>query len=196
MPQPSHLQTKGILPSNMLIEWHITRCMTFTKHRIRRHFARYLLASLLAGLILVPDHGSAQTFTGQVTVIDGDTLKMGRKRIRLFGVDAPESKQTCQTAAGKDWWCGTEASRAMRTLAHGKTASCHQQDIDRYGRIVAICEVGGRDIGEDLVEQGLAIAYRYFSRRYIPAEDRARQALRGMWSGRFQEPYEWRKGRR
>lgn len=157
---------------------------------------RCFFACLLVSLLFLPNHGIAQTLTGPVTVIDGDTLKMGSKRIRLFGIDAPEGRQTCQTARGQDWWCGTEASRAMRSLAHGKAAICHQQDIDRYGRIVAICMVNGRDIGEALVEQGLAIAYRYFSKRYVPAEDRARQARRGMWSGNFMEPYDWRRMQR
>lgn len=170
--------------------------MPLIRPHIHRQLARCLLVPLLAILLLVPGQGSAQSITGPVTVIDGDTLKMGTKRIRLFGIDAPESRQTCQTEAGKDWWCGTEASRAMRNLAHGKTATCHQQDIDRYGRIVAICEVDGLDIGEELVAQGLAIAYRYFSTRYVPAEDRARLTRRGMWTGHFQEPYEWRKSRR
>lgn len=129
-------------------------------------------------------------------MIDGDTLKMGRQRIRLFGIDAPESQQSCQTPQGQDWWCGSEASKAVRSMVSDRIVTCHQQDIDRYNRVVAICEVDGRDLGEELVEQGLAIAYRYFSRKYVPAEDRARRGRRGMWSGTFVEPYAWRKAQR
>lgn len=157
---------------------------------------RFLLAVVLSLSCLMPEPAAAEAITGRVSVVDGDTLKMGQTRIRLFGIDAPESRQACQTATGRDWWCGTEASQAMRALAQGRTATCHVQDIDRYGRAVAICEVDGRDVSEALVEQGLAIAYRYFSKKYVPAEDRARRAKRGMWEGTFVEPYQWRKVKR
>lgn len=58
--------------------------------------------------------------------------------------------------------------------------TCHQQDIDCYNRVVAICEADGRDVGGALVEQGLAIAYRYFGQRYVPAEIKAKRARRGI----------------
>ena len=63
-------------------------------------------------------------------MIDGDTLKMGRQRIRLFGIDAPESRQSCQTPQGQDWWCGSEASKAVRSMVSDQIVTCHQQDID------------------------------------------------------------------
>lgn len=166
-----------------------------------RSFARHypsgrILASLLVALVFAPNPGFTQTITGPVTVIDGDTLKMGSRRIRLFGIDAPESQQTCQTAQGQDWWCGTEASKAMRAMVDGKRITCHQQDIDRYNRMVAICEADGRDVGGALVEQGLAIAYRYFSQKYVPAETNAKRDGRGIWSGSFTDPYDWRRAQR
>lgn len=154
------------------------------------------LAGMFMGGAVDEATAQAKVLQGSVTVIDGDTLKMGRQHIRLFGIDAPENQQSCQTAQGHDWWCGSEASKAVRSMVSGQIVTCHQQDIDRYNRVVAICEVSGRDLGGELVEQGLAIAYRYFSRKYVPAEDRAKRARRGMWSGTFVEPYAWRKAQR
>lgn len=161
-----------------------------------RQSALIALMGLLSFGCVTSAQSQARILTGQATVVDGDTLKMGTQRIRLFGIDAPESRQTCRTAEGRDWWCGTEASKAMRALVEGKSVTCHQQDIDRYNRVVAICEAGGRDVGGELVEQGLAIAYRYFSRKYVPAENRAKRARRGMWSGTFADPYDWRRAQR
>lgn len=174
----------------------IAHIMTIFPSLTQRYSSARFLASLLLALLLASDPGFTQTITGPVAVIDGDTLKMGTRRIRLFGIDAPESRQTCQTARGTDWWCGTEASKAMRAIVEGKHVTCHQQDIDRYNRMVAICEADGRDIGGVLVEQGLAIAYRYFSQRYVPAETSAKRARRGIWSGSFIDPYDWRRAQR
>ena len=50
--------------------------------------------------------------TGKARIIDGDTLEVGGKRVRLHGIDAPEAKQTC-TAHGKTWHCGEEATFAL-----------------------------------------------------------------------------------
>ena len=126
-------------------------------------------------------------------MIDGDTLEMHGNRIRLFAMDAPEGRQTCTAADGKAWRCGTAAARALDAMTAGKTVTCSQRDTDRYGRIVAVCKVSGKDLGAELVSQGLAVAYRAYGRDYIEAENIARKAGIGMWSGDFQNPAEWRK---
>ena len=43
---------------------------------------------------------------GTATVVDGDTVKIRGIRIRLHGIDAPESKQQCRRANGERWRCG------------------------------------------------------------------------------------------
>lgn len=163
-----------------------TRAMT-----LRRPILHRALPALLALLLAVP--AQAEIMIGRVSVVDGDTLDMHGQRIRLFGIDAPEGGQSCQTAEGKVWRCGTAAARAMDDLVRDRTVSCDPQDIDRYGRTVAICEAGGSDIASALVGQGLAVAYRKYSKAYVAAENEAHAANRGMWAGEFLMPSDWRK---
>jgi endonuclease YncB( thermonuclease family) len=108
---------------------------------------------------------------------------------------APEGGQTCLDAAGRTWRCGQRAALALQDLIGRRTVTCDERDVDRYGRIVGRCLVGEVDINKWLVAQGLALAYRRYSRAYVGAEDEARAAGRGMWAGTFEPPWEWR-GRR
>jgi endonuclease YncB( thermonuclease family) len=122
-------------------------------------------------------------------VIDADTIEIHGQRIRLHGIDAPEGGQTCLDAAGRNWRCGQRAALALQDLIGRSTVTCDERDVDRYGRIVGRCLVGDLDI----VAQGLALAYRHYSRDYVAAEDQARSAGRGMWAGSFEPPWEWRR---
>lgn len=153
----------------------------------------WLRAALAGALLFGALPTLAQEIAGRASVIDGDTLEIHGVRIRLFGIDAPEGGQTCRSAAGKNWRCGTVAARKLDELTRGKTVRCAQRDIDRYGRVVAVCIAGGRDVSAELVEQGLAVAYRRYSHDYIAAEERAREKGAGIWAGPFEIPQEWRK---
>ena len=150
-------------------------------------------AAAVAAALLAGGQSAAVTLAGRVTVIDGDTLEMRGERIRLFGIDAPESGQTCQTREGRAWRCGTEAARELDLLARDRTVTCETRDTDRYGRTVAICTAEGVDLGSALVAGGHAVAFRKYSKLYIPAEEAAKAAGRGLWAGEFEMPSEWRK---
>jgi endonuclease YncB( thermonuclease family) len=136
---------------------------------------------------------AAADLMGQATVIDGDTIEIHGKHIRLFGIDAPEAPQTC-TASGKSYLCGQQAAFALADHIGRHIVSCEQRDIDRYGRTVAICFAGGDDLGGWLVEKGWALAYRRYSVAYVGQEQVAQSAGRGMWRGEFVMPWDWRKG--
>jgi len=150
----------------------------------------------LAVLSLVGCGTAHAQITGRAAVIDGDTIELQGQRIRLWGIDAPEGRQTCQRR-GSDYRCGQEAANALDRHINARPVVCMQQDVDRYGRVVARCSVGGSDLGAWLVRRGLAIRYpEYAGRAYIVEEASARLGRRGVWAGTFVVPWEWRRERR
>ena len=129
----------------------------------------------------------------QVRVIDADTVDVDGTRYRLFGIDAPEARQTCR-AWGRTWDCGAAATEALMSRAEGMT--CEGGDTDRFGRTVGVCSSGGADLNAWLVANGWALAYRQFSDEYAGEEEQARSNRRGIHRGEFVEPWDWRRGER
>lgn len=133
------------------------------------------------------------TLTGPAQVVDGDTFSVGAERVRLWGVDAPEGRQVCQDAQGRDYACGDVARDQLVRLIGGRAVRCEVKDRDPYGRAVSRCLAGTTDLGEALVRAGWAVDYAQFSRgAYARTEADARQARRGLWAGRFETPSLWR----
>ncbi len=124
---------------------------------------------------------------GHARAIDGDSLRIGDAEIRLYGIDAPEHRQTC-LRAGEPWSCGAQATRALQVALAGKNIVCRPRERDRYDRFVAVCEADGEDLAALMVRQGHAIAHGAYN-----AEEReARDARRGLWSSSFENPSAWR----
>ena len=67
------------------------------------------------------------------SVIDGDTIDLAGKRVRLDGIDAPELGQSCFDA-GKPWPCGQRAAAALVGETRGRSVQCREKGKDRYGR--------------------------------------------------------------
>ena len=153
-------------------------------------------AALLAFVLLAAPALAAEPIVGRAFVTDGDTLIIGTTKIRLHGIDAPESAQLCKDAAGKDYRCGQVAALALSDRIGAAPISCDPRDTDKYGRTVAVCSKGTDDLNAWLVAQGHAIAYRTYSQEYVDQEVEAKKAKRGIWAGTFQEPSDWRKARR
>ena len=141
---------------------------------------------------------SYRLLSGEARVIDADTLTIGDERIRLVGIDAPESQQLCLDAAGECYPCGQVATAALREkVGSDNTVSCYLGDRDIYGRALGICfGPDGTDLNGWLVANGRAVAYRYYSSRYIPQEVMVSAAQRGIWAGQFVVPSRWRRGER
>lgn len=131
--------------------------------------------------------------SGEARAMDGDSFRMGGRTIRLAGIDAPELRQTCQTAEGREWPCGREARETLARLIAAGGLQCEEQAADRYRRALAHCRTGAGNVAEAMVRAGLALGARdpRFD-EYPAAMAEARQARRGVWQGSHQHPAEWR----
>jgi endonuclease YncB( thermonuclease family) len=134
----------------------------------------------------------ASPIVGRASVIDGDTIEIRRLRIRLFGIDAPESRQTCTDQAGATFRCGQKAAQALDHRISDGVVTCEPKDRDRYGRVVAVCRAYGEDLSAWMAGLGWALAFRRYSEQYVPAEELAQRRKAGMWAGQFVPPWEWR----
>lgn len=138
--------------------------------------------------------GTAGTPSGIASATDGDTIRIGDDRIRLYGIDAAESDQTCAAANGGRWACGDAArNRLAAFLAQGPVA-CAGDERDLYGRLVAVCTAAdGTPINATLVREGLAWAYTDYSTDYVGEESSARAAHRGVWQADTMPPWDYRR---
>ena len=139
--------------------------------------------------------GLCADISGTALVSDGDTITISGMKVRLNGIDTPERSQTCRKA-GVTWKCGYAVTETLRGWLAAKEVRCLGDTKDRYGRLIADCFVDGYNLNARLVYEGLALAYRKYSKKYVPDEDKARAAKRGLWAGEFVAPWDWRIGKR
>jgi endonuclease YncB( thermonuclease family) len=135
----------------------------------------------------------AETIIGQASVIDGDTLEIHGQRIRLSGIDAPESDQLCRGDDSLQYRCGAKSANALDDHIAGRPVSCEGIGRDQYGRTVAVCSISGEDMAAWLVRNGLAFDWpRYSKGRYADAQKQAERAGRGVWAGSYVVPWAYR----
>ena len=174
----------------------------FNRRRVGVGFAghprKVWLALCLLGLFLP---AAAQALVqgeilGVARVIDGDTIDIQGQRIRLHGIDAPESSQECLSSRRVAWRCGQHASQMLAEHIGTTPIGCRLLDRDRHGRFIAICRKGAEDLSRWMVANGWAVAFRRFSLDYAADEERARSTKKGLWEGSFEMPWDWRAQRR
>ena len=131
-------------------------------------------------------------YASHVTVVDGDTIKLGDVKIRFSGIDAPEINQTCVASEGKVA-CGKISRDILITKVTNNKISCTDEGKDFYGRVLGECFVNGESLSRYLVREGFAFAYRKYSDKFISDEEYAKSNRLGMWSMKFQYPWDYRK---
>ena len=137
----------------------------------------------------------------KILVTDGDTIKIGREKIRLFGIDAPEIKQVCKNENNDSYPCGITAKNYLSWLIKGDNENdekiyCYYSERDKYKRIIGECFIGTlskTNINRIMVSHGLAVAYLKYSEKYLDAQNIAKNKKIGIWNGTFDLPEEWRK---
>jgi endonuclease YncB( thermonuclease family) len=136
---------------------------------------------------------TGNSFHGVGRAKDGDSLMVGQREVRLFGIDAPEWAQTCKRG-GQDWACGQDAAEELSKLVAGREVSCVAIGTDKHGRTVAQCTANGVDVNRAMVATGYAVAYRHYSTAYVSAEQGAKVNRRGIWASNFEMPSQYRHG--
>ena len=139
--------------------------------------------------------------SGIAKVIDGDTIKIEKNKIRLFGIDAPESKQVCKKiwlsisflSFNKDYPCGEISTNKLKIKINNRFIVCKSQNKDRYNRLIAECYKDKININRWMVQNGYAVAYKKYSKKFIAQENLAKREKLGLWAGTFEMPWEWRK---
>ncbi|KQM34589.1 nuclease [Rhizobium sp. Leaf68] len=141
-------------------------------------------------LVLSPSLAAAADITGRASVIDGDTIEINGVRIRFGGIDAPESRQICENAAGKAYRCGQASANALHAfLAKSRPTTCTATGSS-YDRVVGYCvRADGADVNVWMVRNGHAIDWpKYSGGRYAFEQAEAQAARAGIWAGAFDQP--------
>ena len=139
--------------------------------------------------------------SGIAKVIDGDTIRINNNKIRLFGIDAPEKKQQCQKpwltisifTFNKDYQCGEISTNKLKMKINNKFVMCKSSNKDRYKRFIAECYKDKINLNKWMVRNGLAVAYKRYSKDYLRDEIYAKENKLGLWKGSFIRPEKWRK---
>ena len=159
---------------------------------------------IIITLLVLLSNSTAEEISGTPKVVDGDTVHIDNYKLRLEGIDAPEMRQQCKKESFKisfligftfykDYSCGRVSKEKLITKINTSEIKCISSSKDRYKRYIATCFKGKTNLNQWMVRNGFAIAYRRYSKKYVPDEVFAKENKLGLWQGKFMEPEKWRK---
>lgn len=124
-------------------------------------------------------------------VVDGDSLEIDGKKIRLIDIDAPEYEQTCFDKNNIEYNCGIEAlefleNKIKKGERQGQKLKCNKKDVDKYKRDLSVCYIGKTNLNRLMIKSGYALSY--WSKKYKTLEDKAKNEKKGIWQGKFMRP--------
>ena len=154
--------------------------------------------------LVMLSNSKAEEISGIPKIVDGDTIHINNYKFRLEGIDAPEMRQRCKKeffkisfligfTFYKDYSCGRVSKEKLITKINTSEIKCISSSKDRYKRYIATCFKGKTNLNKWMVRNGFAIAYRRYSKKYVPDEVFAKENKLGLWKGKFMEPEKWRK---
>ena len=143
----------------------------------------------------------ASEISGIPVITDGDTIKIFDKRIRFHGIDAPEKKQLCKKpflnimifTFHEDYSCGQKSTEALIKKINNQKITCKISDVDYFKRLIGECYKRKTNLNSWMVSNGYAVAFRKYSKKYVSEEILAKQEKKGMWQGKFEMPWDYRK---
>ena len=178
---------------NLHAHWKKNRAAVSNGAGVVRRESYIVAALALATLVLNHAPVISGDLTGQTSIIDGDTLEIHGTRLRLWGIDAPESTQLCRGEDSLQYRCGAKAASDLDVFIAGRPVSCTPVSLDQYERTVGTCSVAGVDLADWLVRNGYALDWpRYSNGKYGDAPREAERAGRGIWSGSYVAPWLYR----
>ena len=159
---------------------------------------------IIITLLVLLSNSIAEEISGIPKVVDGDTVHIDNYKFRLEGIDAPEMRQQCKRESlkissiigftfYKDYSCGKVSKEKLISKIHGSKIKCIFTTKDKYKRYIATCYKEKINLNQWMVRNGYAIAYRRYSKKYVPDEDFAKENKLGLWQGKFMSPEKWRK---
>ena len=125
-------------------------------------------------------------------IIDGDTIELNGEKIRFSGIDTPEPKQIC-TLDNIEIFCGNLVKIILIEKIGQEIPKCEKEGVDQYKRTLAECFVDGESLSSFLVRSGYAFAARKYSDQFIKDEEFAKEGKLGLWSMKFEYPWDFRK---
>ena len=160
---------------------------------------KFLIKFLFFLFFFIP--ANSEIISGKAITIDGDTIKIKNKKIRLHGIDAPEIKQLCQRtflsififSFQENYKCGEISKKKLEKYVKNNIIKCKVEGIDRYKRILGTCYKNTININSRMVRNGYAVAYKKYSKKYVSVEREAKREELGLWKGKFDMPWDWRK---
>ena len=150
------------------------------------------IKGLIIGLLIYHFFINTEAHAQALKVVDGDTIVINGEKIRFFGIDTPELKQTCMKGEQKVF-CGIFAKMLLIKKIGKETPKCISEGKDVYKRTLAECFIEGESLSSFLVRSGYAFAYRKYSKKFIKDEEFAKENNLGMWSMKFEYPWNFRK---
>lgn len=144
---------------------------------------------------LITNNSQLITISGQAQITDGDSIKIDGKRIRLLGIDAPESAQKCFNQKNQEYFCGQVSTAFLKQLIKTQKVTCNSPEKDIYNRYLAECFLGEININHEMIKNGMAIIYnlKTASAQLKEMENAAKNQKLGLWQGAFEEPKSFRK---